>query len=578
MKSVMRHDEIINGTLSFPTQIEELLKMDDMPLAQSDLIIRYWDALWHAFLNEDGVNGLWWAEVFKSSGMDKVWIHLNYYMEKLEWSQMDIGGAFCLISLRESKIRKWVSRQELYKVRKTYRLQHYMMRLSGPGHHDLVKIGNGQKKTGIIRNGFQHAGTCKFRYDIRAIRKYQKAITHEVSKKLVAGIKNVDYKSIVKELIARYANDNQMYNLGQNISDSRGRAIFDCTKRVFNPIANKTARACLELPAPVRLTSDGWQNVYAFIAELNHVKANTWEDKCNAGKHLAESNTLSGKCDLHEHIWLDRIYDNIDHYEQDGWNVPISADVTACGLAILGILTNDHHFLDGTNIIGNTLKDIWTVPGLPRDYTKKAITPILYGSSQSPSELWESHDFEYSREQVNIINNELLDGRFKNVLKFREYIIGNVVPHPKMHVKIWEEEFDIYCNRFKWGVTIPVKYQFLTGNNMAKTVIKETAMVYDTNAFKTYFATLLLHNLDSQIANYVCEHLDWVIPIHDDFITDPNSLTTVRNLYVNKLRDLYVNRHTVMEEYCQSIGIDKPFEDTDSQVLDPMTFSGHCLK
>lgn len=571
-----RHEEIMEGKLSFPPQILKLMEFSE---EEKGIVEEYWGALWHSFLNEEGVNGLYWGERFRESGMEKKYIHLNYYLERLLWTSMEISNEFCLVRLNEDKILKWVSKDELHNVRKEYKFAHYRMRYSKRGQSDVVKIGNGIKKTGIVRKGFQKAGRNKFYYDEKAIRKFKKQIYKEVTKKLISGIKDIDYKQVVKELLDWYSvEDDRIFSLGANTSDSRGRAIFDCTKRVFNPVSHKTARAVLEMPEAVKLTEDGWNNVYLFVAELNHVKAKTWEDKIEQGKEYAERRKTSSKCDLHERIWLYRIYENIDKYAVRGWYVPIEIDVQACGLCLLGVLTNDHHFMDGTNLIGNTLKDIWTVPELPREYTKKAITPILYGSGQTPGELWDSHNFEYTQKQENRINNELLDGRFKNVLKFREHLIGNVKPKEKMHVKIWDEEFDVYCNRFKWDMTVPVKYEFLTGTNKAKEVIKQTAMVPDVNAFKCYFATLLLHNIDSQIANYICEEIDWVLPNHDSFICSPNDADYIRELYVEKLQELYRRRHEIMSNYLHSIGIEEEYEDINQKELDIDSFSGHCLK
>lgn len=575
--AINRHEEIMAGNLTFAPQVRKLL--GSIPADCVELCENFWGALWHGFLNEDGINGLFWADVFRSSGYEKTYRTMCYLLEVLEWAEMEISSGFCLIRLREEKILKWVNKNELLSVRRKYRLRYYKMRYSSNGFDDMVKVGNGRKRTGLIRKGFQKAGKHKFLYDTRAIRKYQKAITDEVTKKLVSGIKDVDYKSVVNELIADYASSvGEVYSLGANTSDSRGRAIFDCTKRVFNPISHKTARACIVLPKPVTLTDSGWDNVFLFIAELNHVKANTVQEKMDKGLEMSWERHISDQCDLHERIWLDRIYDNIERYEVEGWEVPISADVTACGIAILGTLTNDHHFMDGTNVVGKDLKDIWTVPGLSRNHVKKAITPILYGSSQTPEELWDGHDYSYTQKQVNLINKELLEGRFKNVLDFKEHIIGKVIPDSKMRVKIWDDEFDVYCNRFKWDATRPVKYDFLTGKKKAKAVIKETAMVPDLNAFKTYWVTALLHNLDSQIADYVCQHLDWVVPVHDDFISDPNSITVVRELYGEKLRDLYVNRHQVMREFLGSIGIEETYPDIDSKALEPQEITGWCLK
>lgn len=571
-----RTTEILGGKLEVPAQLYTLLNENYEDVYE--IIEEYFEALWHSFLNEDGVNGLYWAEKFANSGYDNLFLKVNYYLEKLLWIEMEISSGFCLIHMRKDKILKWIDNKELYNLRKQYRLNYYKMRKSTRGCADDVKIDNGIKKTGIVRKGFQRAGRCQFKYDTKYIRKYQKEITEEVTKKLIQGIKDVDYKNIVKELIAWYASNDGTYTLGKNVSDSRGRAIFECTKRVFNPIANKTARSVLVLPSPVSVSKDGWENIWIFVAELNHVKAKTWSEKCDKGYNMAMANTISDKCDLHERIWLERIYENICNYENEGWYVPISCDVTACGLAILGTLTNDHHFLDGTNIIGEQLKDIWSVDGLPRDYVKKAITPILYGSSQTPDQLWDDHDYKYTQKQINIINHELMDGRFKNVLDFKEHIIGNVKPQPKMHIKLWNDEFDIYCNKFKWDVTVPKRYNFLLANRKVKTVTKETAMIPDVNAFKTFFGTLCLHGIDSQIANFVCEVASWVIPIHDDFIVSPNEISLVRELYRSKLQELYTERHKIMKSFCESIGITDELQDVDKEELDIESFSGHCLK
>ena len=572
-----RHDEIINGILSVPAQIMDIFGTDD---EMSGLIEGYWSALWHSFLNEDGVSGIYWANAFRSSGYEKEFTRLNYLLQKFGWISMEISQGFCAIQVEQDKLLKWVSKQEIKDVRRRFKLAHYKMHCEPSKTKDLVKIGNGYQKTGLVREGFAKAGNCRFGYDSRIIRKYQKEITEEVSKKLIAGIKDVQYKSVVIELIAEYASEDlsPKYTLGKNISDSRGRAIFDCTRRVFNPISHKTARACMVLPKAVRLTNQGEEAIAAFVAEINGFKGGTWEMKVARGRLDMEERFISDSLELHEKIWIERIYDNIDRYTDDGWDTPIEVDMTACGIGILGVLTNDHSFMNGTNIIGEKLEDIWTVPGLTRNMVKKAITPILYGSSQTPNELWDMHDYPYTQKQINIINHELFEGKFRNILGFKEHVIGKVQPKESMNIKLWNDEFTIFCNKFKWGVMTPQRYGFLDAKGRLKNVIKETEMTPDLQSFKLYFATLCLHNIDSQIANHVCENMDWVIPVHDAFNVNPNEALVVRNMYVDKLRELYVNRKQILKDFCASIGIEDEYEDIDSKPVDVLSFSGHCLK
>ena len=84
------------------------------------------------------------------------------------------------------------------------------------------------------------------------------------------------------------------------------------------------------------------------------------------------------------------------------------------------------------------------------------------------------------------------------------------------------------------------------------------------------------HNLDSQIANYICDNMTWVLPNHDAFTVHPNDAGIVRKLYVEKITQLYHNRKTILRNYLDSIGIDKTYEDKDTEEVEE--FSGYCLK
>ena len=84
------------------------------------------------------------------------------------------------------------------------------------------------------------------------------------------------------------------------------------------------------------------------------------------------------------------------------------------------------------------------------------------------------------------------------------------------------------------------------------------------------------HNLDSQIANYICENVDWVISNHDSWTVHPNSVSKVRRLYVQKITELYHNRKEILRRYFRSIGITEEYPEKNQEEV--KEFSGYCLK
>ena len=85
------------------------------------------------------------------------------------------------------------------------------------------------------------------------------------------------------------------------------------------------------------------------------------------------------------------------------------------------------------------------------------------------------------------------------------------------------------------------------------------------------------HNLDSQIANKVCENIDFVLPNHDSFTIHPNDGYDVRKLYTNALYSIYTKRRKILKDYFDSIGIHKEYKEMEhNNVI--MEFSPYCLK
>ena len=86
----------------------------------------------------------------------------------------------------------------------------------------------------------------------------------------------------------------------------------------------------------------------------------------------------------------------------------------------------------------------------------------------------------------------------------------------------------------------------------------------------------LKHNLDSQVANSICATLRWCIPNHDAFTINPNDASKTRELYTNKLMEIYKNRKSILKNYLASIGIDKSYKEMDTDEV--TSFMPYCLK
>lgn len=192
---------------------------------------------------------------------------------------------------------------------------------------------------------------------------------------------------------------------------------------------------------------------------------------------------------------------------------------------------------------------------------KHAATPRLYGSSRACHELWNDWNHEYTLEQVQAFNTELATGPLGLADQFKEFIINNVKPTEQMRVRIWNEEFNIECNRYRNVGEETISYDiFDTETRSIRRICHtRTKRVPDLQQFRRYFVTLLIHNLDSQVADRVIgkvmEKYGWGIDIHDAFLVSPMAAADVRRWYAEELNAIYADRETILANYFASIGI-----------------------
>jgi len=351
--------------------------------------------------------------------------------------------------------------------------------------------------------------------------------------------------------------------------------------------------------------------ILLFIAELNGFKSGTVKAKAQFGFECYANSTLHDidlsnpehHSEAHENMWLERIYTRLDQISKlsqfklsilksrldastilanldlsADWQIPIELDASASMLGYMGALLGESRLLTEVNMHGKTLSDPWN-RGMDRTKFKHAATPSLYGSSQPCHILWQNKGHKYSMEDVHAYNQQLTTGSLGVANQFKEFLIHNCKPKATMQVKIWKDEFTIECNRFinKGETTKRYKlYDSITGHNRT---IKhtDTVRVPDLNQFRRYFVTLLIHNLDSQVADRVAEKLmdkyGWTIDIHDAFLVHPRAAADCRKWYAQEIDELYANRHQILADYFQSIGIGPEAQtkwDTVKSMIQPV--------
>ncbi len=163
-------------------------------------------------------------------------------------------------------------------------------------------------------------------------------------------------------------------------------------------------------------------------------------------------------------------------------------------LQYIGILLNDKRLMTMTNVIGDTLEDPWKLEGMSRLKLKKAATPMIYGSSQSCHELWQDNKMPYTSEDIALYSKEMAEGAFGIANMLKEFIINNANPKAVMKVRIWDEEFEISCNRYKnVGEKVKAYKIWDSASNVYKIVLHmDTVKVPDLEQFRRFFMTLLV--------------------------------------------------------------------------------------
>lgn len=533
---------------------------------------------WHWVNGNSAMSTPYWADKVGHKNLD----NFIYALSESGWlvSKANARAKWGEFNLSQTMIDKHFSREEQLTYKVKARTAKYAMRFKENLTTDKVKTADGIKTTGLIREGFAKCSNQPFKLDVAPLVKYYDAILLNLTKSMdkimvkypTIKLDDSNYAVISKELLDFYIfHEGKEYNLEGNTSDSRGRAIYNGIKRVGNPISNKDFRSCLVVPQGKVISKTDTttlKEIYLFIAELIGSNAKSWNAKALSGMvsfhtrklHDIDLSTEHGRKELHENIWLERMYAKLEQLEEVGsvyWDIPLEIDATMSLAQVVGTLTNDARLLDRTNVINEEgLLDAWHVEGVPRLHTKTVGTPTFYGSAQSAVSLLKSKKLSYTKEHIKILSKEFNKGAFGVIKSFKDFLIQHSdVQTPVIDMKIWDDQFEVPVNKFRPVGAKTNAYSVWNSETKRQVVFLNHTVetVPDYDRFRLYYPTGLVHNLDSQLMDKTLQQLnEWAIAIHDAILVLPGSEARVR--YVEQLEILRANRNQILATYRQSIG------------------------
>ena len=247
-------EQILTGVLAVPAldQVAELYGVES-----AEWYDRFWSAMWNRTLsNPTGDNTtsmFYWRDNCPNS---ECYYEVVQALQINGWCVTNIrpNDHWASIGINVKKLLEYITEAELLELSVQYKKHKYTLDIRSSTATDKVKVGRTIKSTGLVREGFAKAGNTQFGYDTAMMQKYHDVLSRNLTKgmeKVRAARPNMktehnDYDVISLQVLDNHINNPlATYTTGTNINDSRGRAISQGLKKVFNPIGNKDARALL---------------------------------------------------------------------------------------------------------------------------------------------------------------------------------------------------------------------------------------------------------------------------------------------------------------------------------------------
>lgn len=240
-------EELLQGKLEYPGLMSIIRWIE-----KENDIYAFWNAIWYSFLNNEDTNGLYWYDRLGPKCFNDIVRSLDQH----KWiiSQSLTGRKWASVELNGDKLLEWLSPEEIQQVKAAYKYQKYTLTCKKSTITTMVKQNSTIRATGLVRKGFCAAGNTLFQFDMKTLQRYKGAVQQNLTKsmdKIRAMYPEMRSDSATYDNVSsgifdwHLDNPKETFTTGNNISDSRGRAISECLSKVTNPITNKDFRSAL---------------------------------------------------------------------------------------------------------------------------------------------------------------------------------------------------------------------------------------------------------------------------------------------------------------------------------------------
>ena len=226
-------------------------RMERYPESEKD-IQAVGRAIWLNFLDDSDTNGINWYTKLGGKLYNDVVRRLSHH----QWiiSNSLPGRKWASVEMNVDKLLEFVTPDELEDIKTEHKYDRYLLGFDEARASTMVRQNGETKRTGLVRKGFRDAGNTQFGYDMDKLDEYADAVKKNLTKSMDKVRK---YYPEMKSSRSSYdqvsvgiydwhlKNKHEVFTTGDNINDSRGRAISQSLRKVFNPISSKDARASL---------------------------------------------------------------------------------------------------------------------------------------------------------------------------------------------------------------------------------------------------------------------------------------------------------------------------------------------
>lgn len=245
-------EQLLRGKLDLPSRNNFISNIGEH---YTHLAERMLTSMWqHYLLNKGTTSLVYWATEFHNPKVFNIvlmslaksgWI-TTHSIPARNWAE---GG------INEDKLLNYVSSDELEQIRAYNKFQKYLSVETSSTKCTATKLNGKLQDTGLVREGFMLAGNTKFKYDTQLMSDYSTILEKNITKSMDK-IKHkysefrsdkATYDTISVAILDYHITEDLTMTRGNNINDSRGRAISSALSKVFNPISSKDARALLEI-------------------------------------------------------------------------------------------------------------------------------------------------------------------------------------------------------------------------------------------------------------------------------------------------------------------------------------------